>query len=213
MTPNKKILLAEFILICICVPATLIYFRLAPYMFLFLWSATLICLYSYRKTPDTKDVPIWRFNEVNRKNLKPILIRFLISSIPLIALVYILVPERAFSLPQERPELWLRIMFIYPLLSAAPQEFIFCTWFFARFQYLFKDQKTLLTAAAIIFACTHILYINWVAPILSLFAGYFFAQTYSKTKSLALVSIEHALYGNLIFTIGLGYFFFGGRVN
>lgn len=212
-TTSKKFLIAEFLLICITVPFVLIYFRLAPYMFVFLWSALLICIYSYRKTPDTKGVPIWRWNEVNWKNLKPILIRFSISAVLLIGLVYMLIPERAFSLFNERPKIWFTVMVMYPLLSAAPQEFIFCTWFFARFKYLFSNEKTLLTAATIIFACTHILYINWVAPILSLFGGYFFAQTYIKTKSLALVSIEHALYGNLIFTIGLGYFFFGGRVN
>ncbi len=211
--PSKKILLVEFILICIGVPFTLIYFKLAPYMFVFLWSALLICVYLHRKTPDTKNISIWRWKEVTWQNIKPILIRFFISSALLIPLVYILIPERAFGLLSQRPDIWWKVMLLYPLLSAAPQEFIFCTYFFARFKYLFTNKKHLLTAATIIFACTHMLYLNWVAPILSLFAGYFFAQTYTKTRSLALVSLEHALYGNMIFTIGLGYFFFGGRIN
>jgi uncharacterized protein len=210
--PSKLILIIEFCLVCIGVPFMLIYFRLAPYMFIFLWSALLICIYLYNSTPDTKGVDIWKWKEVNWKNLKPILIRFAISSVLLIGLVYILIPERAFSLLSQRPEIWWKVMILYPLLSAAPQEFIFCTYFFARYKYLFTKQKILLAAATIIFACTHILYINWVAPVLSMFAGYFFAQTYMKTRSLALVSLEHALYGNMIFTIGLGYFFFGGRV-
>jgi membrane protease YdiL (CAAX protease family) len=211
--PSKISLIIEFSIICIGVPFTLIYFRLAPYMFIFLWSACALCVYLYKKTPDVKGADIWKWNEVNSKNLKPILIRFIISTILLIPFVYAVAPERAFGLLTERPEIWWRVMILYPLLSAAPQEFIFCTYFFARYKYLFTNQKFLLAAATIIFACTHILYINWVAPVLSAFAGYFFAQTYMRTRSLALVSLEHALYGNMIFTLGLGYFFFGGRVD
>ncbi len=212
MTPSKKILIAEFLIICVGVPACMIYFRLAPIVLLALWVATLVCVVSYHYTPGIKGVAIWRFNEVNWKNLKPILLRFAVCSLLLSALVLIFLPEKAFSLFNERPEIWWKVMILYPIFSAIPQEFIFCTWFFTRFKYLFTNERTLLAAAAIIFGCTHILYINWVAPILSLFAGYFFAQTYLKTRSLALVSLEHALYGNMIFTIGLGMYFFGGRL-
>lgn len=212
MAPSKKILLAEFIIICIGVPACMIFFRLAPIVLLALWIATLVCIVSYHYTPGTKGEPIWRFNEVNWKNLRPILLRFILSSSLLGALVYIFMPEKLFSFVSERPEIWWRVMVFYPIFSAIPQEFIFCTWFFTRFKYLFTNEKHLLTAATIIFGCTHILYINWVAPTLCLFAGYFFAQTYMKTRSLALVSLEHALYGNMIFTLGLGTYFFGGRV-
>ena len=47
---------------------------------------------------------------------------------------------------------------------------------------------------------------------LGIFGGYIFASTYKKTKSLLIVSIEHALYGNTIFFLGLGWFFWGGSV-
>jgi hypothetical protein len=46
--------------------------------------------------------------------------------------------------------------------------------------------------------------------ILTFFGGYLFAYTYAKTRSLLLVSIEHALYGCLLYTIGLGRFFYTG---
>jgi len=209
--PTKQALIAEFMIICIGFPFCMIYFRLAPFMFTFLWFAALLCVYSYSRTPLTKGAPIWRWQEINWRNLKPILLRFSACTALLAVLICIFMPERFLSLPKERPELWARIMLLYPLLSAVPQEFIFCTYFFARYKYLFKNERTLLLAAAVIFGCTHILYINWVAPILSLFGGYFFAQTYVKTRSLALVSLEHTLYGNMLFTIGLGLFFYGGN--
>ena len=64
--------------------------------------------------------------------------------------------------------------------------------------------------SAIAFCFAHILFINWVAPILGLAAGIIFALTYQKTKSLIIVSIEHGLYGDVLFFIGLGWFFWGG---
>jgi hypothetical protein len=67
--------------------------------------------------------------------------------------------------------------------------------------------------SSLIFCFAHIFAVNWVAPLLGIFGGFLFATTYSKTKSLLLVSFEHALYGNALFFIGLGWFFWGGSVN
>ncbi len=71
----------------------------------------------------------------------------------------------------------------------------------------------MMIASAVMFAYAHLLYINPVAPTLSLLGGLIFASTYLKTKSLALVTIEHGLYGNVLFLIGLGYYFYGGNVH
>ncbi|WP_423804206.1 hypothetical protein [Nitrosomonas nitrosa] len=38
--------------------------------------------------------------------------------------------------------------------------------------------------------------------------GIMFAYTYHRHRSLLLASIEHALYGCFVFTIGLGWFFY-----
>ena len=113
---------------------------------------------------------------------------------------------------RERPEILPYILVLYPILSAIPQEFIFCTFFFERYRRFFGDNWTMLLMSALVFAYAHVLYINWVAPVLGFCAGLIFAYTYLKTRSLALVSIEHALYGNMLFTTGLGWFFWGGSV-
>jgi hypothetical protein len=49
-----------------------------------------------------------------------------------------------------------------------------------------------------------------VAPFLSLFVGFMLANSYAQHRSLRLVWIEHALYGCLAFTFGLGWFFYHG---
>ena len=38
----------------------------------------------------------------------------------------------------------------------------------------------------------------------TLIGGIFFTLTYNRSKSLLLTSIEHAIYGNWLFTIGMG---------
>jgi uncharacterized protein len=40
--------------------------------------------------------------------------------------------------------------------------------------------------------------------------GLLFSLTYQRSGSLLLTSIDHALFGNFIFTIGLGQFFHHG---
>ena len=67
--------------------------------------------------------------------------------------------------------------------------------------------------SSIAFCLAHILFNNWLAPVLGLVGGIIFEGTYKKTKSLLMVSIEHSLYGDTLFFIGLGWFFWGGSVN
>jgi membrane protease YdiL (CAAX protease family) len=54
------------------------------------------------------------------------------------------------------------------------------------------------------FAFLHIIYSNWTAVLLSLAGGFFFTKTCTKTGSLLTTTVEHTLYGWLIFTIGQG---------
>ena len=77
----------------------------------------------------------------------------------------------------------------------------------------FKNDNNLVISSAIFFSITHILFLNFIAPILSFIGGLLFANTYNKHRSLLLVSIEHGLYGNTLFFIGLGWYFWGGSLS
>ena len=133
-------------------------------------------------------------------------------SIMLYLFTYFLFPEKLFSIQKSDPALLYKIYFLYPLLSAFPQEFIFCSFFFKRYKSIFVNDNTIIFVSAIVFCFAHIFAINWVAPFLSIFGGLIFANTYKKTNSLLLVSLEHSLYGNTLFYLGLGWFFWGGSV-
>ena len=138
--------------------------------------------------------------------------RWVLASIGMIGFLYFYDPARMFYLPLQKPEIIPFFLFAYPVISAFPQEFIFCSFFFNRYERYFGNGKAMIWASAITFAYAHILYINPVAPTLSLLGGLIFAQNFAKYRSLALVTIEHGLYGNSLFVIGLGWYFYSGSV-
>ena len=79
-----------------------------------------------------------------------------------------------------------------------------------RYAPLFGQGAGFVAASALAFGFAHILFLNWVAIALTLAGGLLFARAYTAHNSLGLVCLEHALYGCLIFTIGLGQYFFTG---
>lgn len=213
---RKTLLLAlEFCLLCIALPTTIIVFVLAKHMFMFLWGAAIYCglvLWLARSeiAKDTKK--LWRWDQVTWENMKPLLIRWVFACIGMTLFIYFYDPDRMLRLLIERPQFVPFLLLLYPVLSALPQEFIFCSFFFERYKRFFQTDRSMIIASAVVFAYAHVLFINWVAPFLSLIAGLIFASTYAKTRSLALVTIEHGLYGNFLFVIGLGWYFYGGAV-
>ncbi len=212
MLDTRRFLILEFCLLCLVLPTVIIVFHLGKWMFLFLWAALMVCTLRYRRIPSAQKLPLWNWAAVNRRNMIPVLLRFGLGTAVLCVFILLLKPEIFLSLPRERPELYARLMLLYPLFSAVPQEFIFCSYFFVRFAPLFPGKSQIVWVSAVVFAYAHVLYINPVAPVLGLVAGYIFASTFQRTKSLALVSIEHALYGNMIFTVGLGLYFYSGGI-
>ncbi|WP_431963779.1 CPBP family glutamic-type intramembrane protease [Nocardia sp. bgisy134] len=119
-------------------------------------------------------------------------------------------PERLLSLPRTEPLLWAVVMVFYPLFSVYPQELIFRKFLFQRYAPAFGDGWALIAANAAAFGFAHIIFGNWIAVALTLVGGVLFGYRYRRTGSLLVVSVEHALYGCLAFTIGLGGFLYHG---
>jgi membrane protease YdiL (CAAX protease family) len=95
----------------------------------------------------------------------------------------------------------------YPLVSAYPQEIVYRAFLLHRYRPIFGDGRLAVAASAIAFAFLHVVYRNWTALLLTLPAGALLAVTYRRTGSLAAATLEHAAYGILVFTFGLGRFF------
>lgn len=121
--------------------------------------------------------------------------------------VYLFKPDSLFNLPRKNPEVWLLLFFFYPLFSAYSQEVVYRTFLFTRYKMLFKNSYFLILISGITFGFAHIIYYHPLSMLMTLVAGVYLAWIYKKTKSVLFVAILHALLGNLVFTIGLGEYF------
>jgi hypothetical protein len=146
-----------------------------------------------------------------RGSLSAIAVRGLAAAAVVVALVLALQPGALLAWPRKDPALWLAGIAIYPFLSAWPQEVVYRVFFFHRYRGLFADPRSLVAANAVAFGTLHTVYPNLVAPLLSLPAGLLLALTYRRTRTVGPVWLEHVIYGLLLFTLGLGEFFYDGR--
>lgn len=209
------LLILEFLILCIGLPSIVIFYRLAPFMFAFLWGATLYCWFIFRVVRHHHETlkTLWKWEAITPESLRIIIPRWIIACVAMTVFIYYYDPDRMFGLFDRMPIWGVPLLVVmYTFLSALPQEFIFCTFFFDRYKRWFKTDRARIIASAIVFAYAHVLFINPVAPALSLIAGLIFASTYARTRSLALVTLEHGLYGGWLFIVGLGWYFYGGAV-
>lgn len=150
--------------------------------------------------------------DLEQRQLRRLLLRWLICGVLMTGVIWMLMPDRLFSLPRQDPLFWLGILAGYPVLSALPQELIYRAWFLQRYACLFRRRSILLAVNALAFGWLHWLFDSLIAVLLTIIGGWFFAETYTRTRSLRLVCLEHALYGNLIFTIGMESLFYHAHV-
>jgi membrane protease YdiL (CAAX protease family) len=128
----------------------------------------------------------------------------------LTALTWLLASDSLLAMARQRPGLWLLVMLGYPLVSVYPQELLFRALFHHRFRPLFPGPRARVVASALVFAAAHLVLRNFPAILLSFIGGLLFARTYERDRSLLLVSVEHGLLGDWIFTVGMGAFFYDG---
>ncbi len=135
---------------------------------------------------------------------KQTLLKLLIIAILTSLYVYFTNASDLFIVMRENPWLWIRILFFYSIFSVYPQELIYRTFYFKRYETLFKNKKQFLFINAIVFSLAHLFFKRTLVIVLTFLGGLLFAFTYKKTKSTVLVSIEHAIYGCWLFTVGMG---------
>jgi uncharacterized protein len=145
---------------------------------------------------------VWALRSVWRL----VLVRFTAGAAGLTLFTWLVYPEALFGLVRDRPAAWAVLMVGYPLLSVYPQELAWRTYFFHRFGALFPNRYVAIAINAAVFGYMHIVYMNGLAVLLTAVGGVFFADTYRRTGSAFAASVDHALFGCWIFTVGLGTF-------
>ena len=171
----------------------------------------LLALAYLRRRPDFDRRDLWRASAV-RSQWRTILPLWTVAAVVGVVAIAVVAPQRLFDLPRQHTLLWLAILVFYPLVSVYPQELVFRAFLLERYRPLFGSGRGIAAASAVAFGFVHVIFGNLLAVGLSLIGGWLFARRYQRTRSLLATSIEHALYGQLVFTIGLGaYFYHGAR--
>jgi uncharacterized protein len=205
---KRSILLwSELLLAYVAVPV-LMYERILPnWPIPFLLLATIWAFMVLRR-----DSTIEQRALISVARIQPQLRALLLRDVPLLILiglgVKLFAPEMLFSLVKRAPALWLAVVILYPVFSVYPQELLYRAFFFHRYQPLFGNGTRMIAASAAVFGFAHIIFGNWVAIAMTAIGGVLFGYTYRKTGSLVLTCLEHAVFGDLIFTVGIGQFFY-----
>ena len=126
--------------------------------------------------------------------------------IAIITTIYVWITDKSqlFNVMMDKSRLWIFILFIYSLFSVYPQELIYRTFYFQRYKELFNSSSLFIFVNAVVFSLAHIFFRNTLVMVLTFVGGILFALTFHKTKSTLMVSIEHAIYGCWLFTVGMG---------
>lgn len=134
------------------------------------------------------------------------LVRFGLCVPLLLLATWFLAPERFLRFPYDHTRFWLLVMALYPVLSVVAQVIVFRCFFFARYEKLFAP-RTLVALNALCFGLSHGPNGNWIAPVFAALGGALLAISYRQHRSLLWAVLEHAAYGNLVFTLGIGWYF------
>jgi CAAX protease family protein len=148
------------------------------------------------------------------RDLASILAIFAVAGPAIVLFAKIDVPDRFLAFPRYAYGIWILVMILYPLISVTTQEIMYRVFFFHRYRALFAgDPQGGIVLNAVLFSFSHIVFQNITTLIISFLGGLLFAWRYQTSRSYWALVFEHALYGNLIFTVGLGRYFYTGISN
>jgi membrane protease YdiL (CAAX protease family) len=210
---KKSYRLIELVFLFVVLPGILYLYRLQlkglviPLLIL----VALLCLVLLLSDRTFSRKLLWKKNDFGRM-FKAVVIRFIVGGALLTLVLWISNPAMVFNFPRSNLRIWMMVMILYPVFSVYPQELIYRVFFFHRYRDILTSDVAMIAASGLAFGFMHVILGNWIAVLLSTVGGIMFAYTYSKSRSILLASIEHGLWGDLIFTIGLGMYFYSGAI-
>ena len=209
---NKFRLIAEILILYIILPLIIMEDIIPVPLLLILMLMGLTVFFYLFFDPSFERVNLINWRE-GKKELRSIFLFFPVAAIIMVALIWIMDPDKLFQLARFNPWLLLMISIFYPVFSVIPQGLAYRAFFFHRYGNIFGGRIPGIIASALFFSYAHILYKNWLVLGLTFIAGLIFAWRYQKSKSLLISIIEHSLYGVWLFACGLGYFFVSSFVD
>ena len=204
----------EFLGLYVALPALLLAVRLfnLPFPVLpVLWLAAFPAAWVLVKRHGWGAKELFVFS-LSRQQAWHLALRLVLAATVLAGGILLVAPEQFLDLPRRDPLLWGLVMAFYPLLSVYPQGLLYRGLFYARYARLFKTERLAWLAGAVAFSLAHLVFANVWAVALTFVGGLLINRTYRQTGSLMASNLEHAVYGQLVFTSGWGRFLYHGTV-
>ncbi len=206
--PGRAGRLAEAVALYGLVPVAWVWAMPGRFVLPLVWGVALCCAMALARNA-AFDRRSWAWGTIPSGTWGRVMIRFLIGAAVMTILLAWLYPERLFELPRERPRIWWAIVLLYPVLSVYPQGIIYRAFFEMRYVAVLPA-RAVPWAAAAAFSWAHIVFGNGWALLFTFIGGWFFHDTWTRTRSLLMAGIEQSLYGLWIFTVGWGSFLYHG---
>ena len=204
---NKTLLIFELIILFILIPFSLATNIPIAIKLLVVLTALIYCILVCKKLGLFTKTILFSvpFKDTFFTTNKNMLIRIAVfMALSTLAMFYFY-PERLFYVVANNPMLWIGISVFYVIFSVYPQEFLYRSFFFARYGKLVKNVRWFVLMNAVLFSFAHVMFENSLVYLLTFSGGILFAYTFSKEHSLMLVSFEHAVYGLWLYTLGIGH--------
>lgn len=199
----------EFVALYAGIPMVILFFRERLLMLAVLWLGSIAIHLFLKKRHQVSHSEEWNWAGF-RAGARAVVLRFVVLAALVAIAVWHFTPQVFLSFPRQRPEFWLLVMVLYPILSVWPQELIYRSFLFYRYRPILGAGRGYVVASALAFGYVHLMFLNWIAPAMTFAGGGLFATSYRRHRSLALSCLEHTLYGCMVFTVGLGSYFFTG---
>lgn len=207
LAASRERLWAEFLVLFVAAPAALAVWIAHIPLFMAIVGTSLVGLALLTITPGFRWRELIDFSGLRGQG-RLILGFSLIAAAFLTLMVFWLAPDRFLETPRQRPLLWLAILTFYPIFSVLGQEILYRTLFFKRYGAIFPHDGARIVINAAVFAFAHILFATWIPVAITFLAGLIFGWAYVRTQSFPLVFVLHWIGGGLVFTLGLGRFFY-----
>ena len=204
-------LIAEFVMLFVVLPLG---YRFSPRplpALPLLWLVAVYCYWRLRGDRTFSQTQLWNPQPFTGQ-LASILLIFAVGAATIWVGVQLVAQELLFGFVRTHPGFWALVMMFYPVLSVYPQAIVYRSFLMHRYASILPSEAALIVASAAAFAFMHIVFRNPLAVGLTFAGGLLFAWRYATTSSLLTSSVEHALYGCWLFTIGLGQYFYHGRI-
>jgi len=211
---DRRVLLFVECVVCFFICPAALYFvrhwfawRITPIVL----ALSLLCFVSLVLDKGFDRSRLWGLRQL-KTHVKGILIAFIGPAALLGVFTYLFFRTHFLYFISAEPRLWFVFVLFYPLLACYPQEVLFRAFFFHRYGPLFGRVPVMIVLSGLSFGMAHLFYNNPFAPVLSTFGGMLFAYRYARSGTLVASAIEHGLWGNFLFTIGMGWFFYRGSI-